>query len=159
MARFSRRAMVYILLILWPTDRAYIFQETVFLAKDVYACLTSVPFNQTVASQFLQYYKDTLTFQSTLAYLKSPPSSYQQPSADLLSGLDLISAGVNTGIFQNEYGFEAAVQNVVYAAHDSHVSLDAGLLSAFTFGSEYAISSVSKDGIQIPEVYLTSLMN
>ena len=37
--------------------------ETLFLAEHAYRCLTSVPFDKIVASQFIQYYKDTLEFQ------------------------------------------------------------------------------------------------
>jgi len=35
---------------------------------------------------------------------------------------------------------------LVYAIHDGHVDLKAGILSPFSFGSPYAISSVSVDG-------------
>lgn len=35
-------------------------------ASLAYACLTSVPFNSAVALGFLDYYHDTLKFQSTL---------------------------------------------------------------------------------------------
>ena len=131
--------------------------ESVFPAQDAYNCLISIPFNKTVASQFLQYYKDTLEFQSTLAYLKDTPSSYQQPRVDLLSALDLIGTGIETGVFRDEYAFEVAVQNVVQAAHDSHVRLDAGALNIFRFGSPRAISSISMDGIEVPKVYFTGL--
>ena len=133
--------------------------ETLFLAEHAYRCLTSVPFDKAIASQFIQYYKDTLEFQSTLAYLKDPPSSYQQPRVDILSALDLIAMGVETGVFRDEYAFEAAVQNVVQAAHDSHIRLDAGVLNVFSFGSPYAISSISMDGIEIPKVYFTGSSN
>ena len=129
--------------------------ESVFLAQDAYNCLTSIPFTKTVASQFLQYYKDTIEFQSTLAYLKNPPPSYQQPRVDLLSALDLVGAGIETGVFRDEYAFEVAVQNIVQAAHDGHVKLDAGARNAFRFGSPKAISSVSMDGIEVRKVYFT----
>lgn len=124
---------------------------------DAYRCLISVPFDKAVASQLIRYYKDTLEFQSTLAYLKDPPLSYQQTRVDILSALDLIATGVETGVFRDEYALEAAVQNVVQASHDSHVRLDAGALNVFSFGSPYAISSVSTDGIELPKVYFTGL--
>lgn len=126
----------------------------VFNASLAYECLTSVPFNPAVATRFLQYYNDTLKFQSTLAYLKSPPSSYQQPGVDLLAGLEQLQQGINNGIFPNQYEFEAALGRLLYAAHDGHVNLIAGILAAFSFASPYDIVSVSIDGVQIPKVYL-----
>ncbi|KAL8655711.1 MAG: hypothetical protein Q9226_002934 [Calogaya cf. arnoldii] len=125
-----------------------------FTAELVHDCLISTPFNATVATQFLSYYKDTLQFQSTLAYLKNPPSTYKQPSVDLLGGLDSIQQAVDTGFYKNEYDFEAAVQKLVYAAHDAHITLYAGALSVFTFGAPVSIVSVSTDGIAYPKVFI-----
>lgn len=114
-----------------------------------------MPFNATVAIEFLHYYKDTLQFQSSLAYIKNPPSSYQQPAVDVLAGLDLIEKDVKAGVFKNEYAFEAAVQKLIYATHDAHIILNAGALSVFTFGSPLRIASVSLDGIAPPKIYST----
>ncbi|KUJ17685.1 uncharacterized protein LY89DRAFT_747417 [Mollisia scopiformis] len=125
----------------------------VFNASLAYECLTSVPFNPAVATRFLAYYNDTLQFQSTLAYLRNPPTSYQQPGVDLLLGLQNLQDGINNGIFPNQYEFEAALQTLLYATHDAHVNLFAGILSAFTFASPYDIVSLSIDGIQLPKVY------
>ena len=127
---------------------------TIFAAKTAYDCLTSVPFNPAVASRFIQYYNDTLQFQSTLAYLKNPPASYQQPSVDLFKGLEEIQENIALGRFPNQYAFEATLQRLILLAHDSHINLVAGVLSAFTFASPYGIVSVSSDGVQIPKVYI-----
>ena len=121
---------------------------------DVYNCLITVPFNQTVATQFLKYYKDSLEFQSTLTYLKNPPSSYQQPGVDILGGLDRIQRDVDTGVFDNQYDFELEVQNLVFSAHDSHLYLLAGATSIFSFGSPFYITSVSVDGQAPPQIYI-----
>lgn len=128
--------------------------ETLFDAKVVYDCLTSIPFNPAVATRFLKYYNDTLQFQSNLKYLKNPPPSYQQPAVDLLRGLDKIQEDINNALFPNQYTFEAVLQNLVYSAHDAHLSLDAGILSPFSFASPYEIVSVSSDGQQLPKVYV-----
>ncbi|RDW66343.1 hypothetical protein BP6252_09978 [Coleophoma cylindrospora] len=127
----------------------------VFNASQAYDCLTSVPFNAAVASRFLAYYNDTLQFQSTLSYLKDPPSSYQQPAVDLLDGLNQLQKAIDNGDFQNQYDFEAALQSLLYAAHDGHVDLIAGILSGFSFASPHDLVSVSLDGIELPKVYLT----
>ncbi|KAF4637196.1 hypothetical protein G7Y89_g886 [Cudoniella acicularis] len=125
-----------------------------FRASLAYECLTSVPFNADVASRFLKYLNDTLQFQSTLTYLKNPPSSYQQPGVDLIEGLATLQKGIDDNIFPNEYDFEASLQTLLYATHDGHVTLQAGVLQVFTFQSPYDIVSLSLDGIQLPNLYL-----
>jgi hypothetical protein len=52
------------------------------------------------------------------------------------------------------YIFEAEVMRLVYSAHDAHVDLDAGIMSTFLFASEWEIVSVSRDGTQLPEIYI-----
>lgn len=111
--------------------------------------------NYTVATELISYYKETLEFQSTLAYLKDPPPSYQQPAVDLLAGLDQLQGQVDAGVFNNQYGFELAIQRLIYSAHDSHLQLYGGLAQIFSFGSPFYVSSVSEDGIAIPKVYFT----
>ncbi|KAH7327405.1 hypothetical protein BKA65DRAFT_66958 [Rhexocercosporidium sp. MPI-PUGE-AT-0058] len=127
-----------------------------FPASKVYECLTSVPFNPAVASRFLKYYKDSTQFQSTLAYLKSPPASYLQPPVDLLAGLEVIQTRIDTGAFENQYEFEATLQRLIYAAHDDHFDIAWGITGVFAFGTRYRIVSVSEDGIELPQVYVAS---
>lgn len=114
-----------------------------------------MPFNPAVGTRFVKYWNDTLQFQGTLEYLKQPPPGYQQPAVDLIEGLNEIQHTIDAGGFVNEYQFEAALQSLLYSAHDAHVSLNAGLLSSFYFGSTWGLTSVSLDGIQPPKVYLT----
>jgi hypothetical protein len=102
----------------------------------------------------LEYYRYTLQFQSTLTYLKNPPPSYQQPAVDLIQGLDELESAIAGGLFPNQYEFEAALQTLLYATHDAHVSLNAGILAVFSFASPYDIVSLSVDGVQVPMVYL-----
>ena len=124
-----------------------------FTAKQAYDCLVSVPFNPAVATDFVKYYNDTIQFQTTLAYLRSPPSGYQQPPVDLIQSLDQIQEHINSGAFQNQYEFEATLLNLVYAAHDFHVQLSAGILQAFTFYSPYSLIALSSDGKELPKIY------
>lgn len=128
--------------------------DVTFTAKQAYDCLVSVPFNPAVATSFIRYYNDTLQFQSTLAYLKDPPASYQQPAIDLIGGLRQIQRDVDNGVFQNQYAFEATLQKLIYAAHDAHLQLVSGVLAAFTFASPYGLISLSTNGTQIPKIYI-----
>ncbi|CAA9957605.1 peptidase s41 family protein [Pyrenophora teres f. maculata] len=129
--------------------------ETHFLASDVYRCLNSVPFNSAVAARFVKYWNETIQFQSTLAYLKNPPEGYQQPAVDVTAEVQRIQQKVDANLYVNQYEFEAEIQLLVCAMRDSHVSLNAGILSAFTFASPVEIASVSVDGKQEPRVYIT----
>ena len=135
------------------TSTRYYNNLYTFPAKLAYDCLISVPLNYTVASQFVHYFKDTLQFQSTLAYLRNPPPSYQQPPIDVLGSLNLIQQQLDSGVYDNSYAFEAAIQSLVYATHDGHVSLAAGALNVFTFLSPLRLTSVSPDGLKLPQVY------
>lgn len=116
--------------------------------------MIGVPFNPAVATRFLQYYNDTIQFQSTLAYLASPPPSYQQLAVDLVAGLAQIQRDIDNGLFLNKYAFETALQKLIYSAHDARLTLVAGVLAPFMFGSPYSITSVSLDGIELPKVYI-----
>jgi len=122
-------------------------------AIDAYNCLTSVPFNGTVAKQLVSYLRDTWQFQSTIAYLANPPPSYQQPAVDLIGGLDLIQSQIDAAVFDNEYAFEAAVQALIYRAHEGHLHFVGGALNVFLFNTPLSIVSVSTDGLQTPKVY------
>ena len=114
-----------------------------------------MPFNSAVASRFIAYWNETLQFQTTLAYLKSPPEGYQQPAVDFEAELTRIQQRVDAGAYLNQYDFEVDVQLLVYALKDGHVTLNAGILSAFSFASPYEVTSVSIDGKQAPKVYIT----
>ena len=128
-----------------------------FTAKLAYDCLTSAPFNSSVAFDFLDYYNTTLQFQTTLDTLKNPPPSYQQPPFDIPAALTDIKQRIQAGEFQNEYEFEVAVMEVVFATHDAHINLNTGILSAFTFGSPLRIVSASTDGRELPKIYIPGL--
>ncbi|KAG6355630.1 hypothetical protein INS49_003592 [Diaporthe citri] len=124
-----------------------------FYAVDVLECLVSVPFNKDVALRFVDFYNTTMQFQSTLSYLRNPPPTYQQPSVDFENQLENIKTNVISGYYRNQYAFEADIQHLVQSLHDDHVSLVGGALSAFSFGSNIPLMTLSVDGVKIPEVY------
>ncbi|KAI3329982.1 hypothetical protein F4824DRAFT_354112 [Ustulina deusta] len=130
--------------------------DIIFNASLVYECMTSVPFNPAVATRFLAYYNDSIQFQSTLAYLKNPPPSYQQPGVDLVAGIGQLQQAINEGRFGNQYQFESALAQLIYAAHDDHLYLNAGVLAVFSFASPQDLMSISLDGISEPKVYFAS---
>lgn len=66
-----------------------------------------------------------------------------------------IVTNVKAGIYLKQYDFEADVQRLMFAMHDGHVDLRAGIMAAFSFGTNYEIVSVSEDGRKPPRIYLT----
>jgi hypothetical protein len=74
----------------------------------------------------------------------------------LVAGLGVIEAQIYQNAFANEYEFEAALLRLIYSAHDGHLSLTAGILGVFSFGTEHSIVSVSSDGFELPKVFLSS---
>lgn len=127
-----------------------------FYASQVFECLSNVPFIDNVATRFLDYYNQTLQFQSTLAYLKNPPTGYQQPPVDVLQELQKVRDNVNSGLYKNQYVFEADIQLLINRMHDAHVYLSAGIMAPFAFVSPYGLVSASPDGKQEPAIYLAS---
>ncbi|KAL0934506.1 peptidase s41 family protein [Colletotrichum truncatum] len=124
-----------------------------FYAADAYECLISVPFHEAAALRFIEYYNTTMQFQSTLKHLKNPPEGYQQPAFDLMQGLEDLKRNVTAGVFKNQYDFEATMQYLIYSVHDAHVSLRAGVLSAFSFASPIPLVAASIDGKETPKIY------
>jgi hypothetical protein len=129
--------------------------QFVYNASVIQQCLNSVPFDADVATRFIKYLNDTIQFQSTLAFLRDPPSEYKQKGIDVQAGINSIQQSIDSGRFLQlgQYAFEATVQRLLYLAQDAHLSLYAGVLSAFSFGSPYAIVSISPDGQELPKVY------
>ena len=115
--------------------------------------MKNIPFNPAVGERFINYYNQTLQFQSTIALLANPPPGYQQPPVDVLKGLKDIKANITAGYYKNQYVFEADLQLLVNRMHDGHVSLNAGALSPFTFASPYGLVSASVDGKSAPEIF------
>jgi len=114
-----------------------------------------VPFHKAVATNFIKYFNETIQFHSSLAYLKTPPSGYQQPAVDVFAALDVIQKHVDEGFYASQYAFEADFQLLIQSMHDDHVVVSAGLMSTFSFGSLYSITSASSDGKEPPKVYFT----
>ncbi|OGM51092.1 hypothetical protein ABOM_000413 [Aspergillus bombycis] len=130
-------------------------EVSIFDASQAYKCLTSLPFHADIASQLVQYLNDIVQFHSTLAYLADPPQSYQQPAVDLVAGLSQLQRDIDDNIFRNEYAFETALNHLIHAAHDDHLTLVGGALSRFTYAAPYSIVSVSLDGVELPKVYIS----
>jgi hypothetical protein len=115
-------------------------------------CFKEVPINQTLASRWLTYITGVTQFQSTLAYLKNPPSSYQYPAVDVLGQLETIGNNLAAGQYTNQFNFDADIANLFSSARDGHLKLWSPFsLTGYTI--RQLLVSVSKDGIEIPQLY------
>src|ERR1700760_2541596 len=77
-------------------------------AQLAWDCLQSIPLNATGALDLVHSLKPYVRFQSTLAWLKDPPSEYAEKlfgPVDLLGGLDQIAEKVKGEEYSGEYEF------------------------------------------------------
>ena len=95
-------------------------------------------------------------FQSTLTYLKDPPTGWPNEAVDVLAGLDDIGSKVNDGTYTNEYDFENDIAALFIKAHDGHLNFN-GMAYGGAFrwrrNTNIALISASRDGGAVPQVW------
>ncbi|KAE9370993.1 hypothetical protein N431DRAFT_441047 [Stipitochalara longipes BDJ] len=123
-------------------------------ADIAYACQLSAPFDQNRSVALIDYIVPYIDFQSSLAYLKNPPSTYLMPAVDILGGLQEIRQNASVGAYSSQYTFDAAVADLVLQAHDGHFTYVPALLTTFSYYNEMPLVSISEDGLALPEVYI-----
>ncbi|CAK4035021.1 peptidase s41 family [Lecanosticta acicola] len=109
--------------------------QFIFLASDIFDCLTSVPFNSAVALRYLGYLNQTYQYHATTAFVRNPPTEYRQDAFDFFAALQETVDRVNSQSYHNQYAFETAVQVMIRNLHDTH---------AFVYG----------DGSELPKLYV-----
>jgi hypothetical protein len=126
------------------------------------ACLDAVPLDSVRSSAFIDYLNPFLQFQSTLAYLKNPPTGYTLPGVDIIGGLDQIKNKIQSGSYTSQWAFEKDVNALVnIMPKDFHLTLGQSvpLSQVFGFYTSLHLVSVSIDGLQVPQVYVKSEQN
>lgn len=107
--------------------------------------------------QLISKLKPYFGFQSTVGYLKKPPQGYLLPGVDLLDGLAKIEGNVRNDHYNSEVDFQADVFQLARSVHDGHFSyFPDALTEAFEFNTRLFLISISKDGHELPQVYVTS---
>lgn len=127
--------------------------QTALTPSEVFACFQEIPINNALAAAQIDWLQPFVQFQTTLAYLKDPPPSYQMPPVDIVGGLAAIKAKVLSNGYTNEYDFELDVCKLIYSARDGHFNFVPGLIGLFTFSREIELVSVSLDGVRTPKIY------
>ncbi|KAI1873143.1 uncharacterized protein JN550_003396 [Neoarthrinium moseri] len=124
-------------------------------------CLQSVPNKLEPAKKLVNSLQAFVQWQSTLAWLKNPPSSYTLPATDIVGRLSNISATSASGRFASEYDFQLAIFETFTSAHDGHFAFRPDIFKAFGFRNALAsdIVSVSSDGKAVPKLYHRADLN
>ena len=114
-----------------------------------------MPIHQDDALRLIDGLFAFMQWQSTLAYLKDPPSDYPFPAVDVLGGLEDLKNQVQSGAFTNEVDFQTNLTNLLDSTRDGHVAFQSDALNVFDYvGVELGpLVSVSQDGSALPQVY------
>ncbi|KAL2758920.1 hypothetical protein ACRALDRAFT_1080546 [Sodiomyces alcalophilus JCM 7366] len=124
-------------------------------AQLAFDCLQSVPNKPEPAQELIRSLQAYVEWQSTLAWLRDPPSTYSFPAADIPQGLADIADAAANGSFASEYEFQLSIMKVFASAHDGHFSFRGDVFKPFGFGNALAadIVAVSRDGREPPRLY------
>ncbi|KZL65305.1 peptidase S41 family protein [Colletotrichum tofieldiae] len=124
-------------------------------AQLAFDCLQSVPNKPGPAKDLIKSLKAYVKWQSTLAWLKSPPASYMLPSTDIEGGFDNIEKMAEAGQYKSEYDFQLAIFQLIASAHDGHFAFRGDVFKGFSFRNNLAtdIVSVSRDGVEVPKLF------
>ena len=117
--------------------------------------MQSVPYNRSLGVEQITWIQRFLEFQSTLAYLKDPPSTYAHPAVDVMGGLSSIGISFALGRYTNEYDIELDIYKLIQSAHDGHLLYRPTLVEFFGYNRNVSLVPVSLDGAQAPKVYFT----
>lgn len=90
-----------------------------------------------------------------ISYLKDPPASYQFPAFDIPAAFEEIISNVKSGVYANEYEFQADLYAAFNLAKDGHFRYIPDLIgAALQFRrQDIALASVSLDGVAVPQIY------
>jgi hypothetical protein len=121
--------------------------------------LRDIPINNTLAVAQIDWIQRFIPFQTTLSWLKTPPSTYGLPPTDLVGGLENIQSKAESGGYSNYFDFEVDIHTLMKSAHEGHLSFKPFLVGAFEFITHVTLVSISDDGEALPKVYfLRTLM-
>ncbi|OAX81301.1 hypothetical protein ACJ72_04361 [Emergomyces africanus] len=142
----------------FPKDSEGPFFVSAKLAHD---CLVSVPIHRGDALRLVDGLTSFWKWQSTIDFLKDPPSGYLLPASDLVGELAKIRKNVSKGKYKNEYDFQSDLSALARTTHDGHFNLQLDAASVFRFRRSRAgpIVSVSADGKSLPKIYSFNDLN
>ncbi|POS88014.1 hypothetical protein EPUL_000389 [Erysiphe pulchra] len=126
-------------------------------AQLAYECLTSVPLNHEEAIALVEAILPYVEWQSDLSYLKNPPPGYLMPAVDVKAELNRVLKNIIQGKYANEHAFQMDLFQVFQSVHDGHFRFTPDLLGkTIQFRRPIGIVSVSRDGVEVPKIYIES---
>jgi hypothetical protein len=140
-------------------------------AEVAYDCLTSIPINKDAAVALVESILPYVEWQSglfspslsenrliaqDLEFLDDPPKGYQEPAIDVIGSLREIIREIIKGGYDNEHEFQAELFQTFNAVHDGHFRFVPDLLNRIAFRRRVQLVSVSRDGVELPRVYVKS---
>lgn len=75
------------------------------------------------------------------------------PGVDLRAGLDDIKKKTVEDAYQSQFDFDSDIVQLILAARDEHLSVEMCSINVVQFTNDYPLVSISKNGIDLPEVY------
>ncbi|CAI6067246.1 unnamed protein product [Clonostachys chloroleuca] len=127
-----------------------------FDAQKAFECINSVPLDVNVSIATIDLLKRYYEFDTTIAYLKDPPKSYQSLPIDVMGRLDQVAQSLSDGKYNSTYEMEAAIKQIFITAREGHMKYNGGILGIFSWVLPDGLISVSSDGKSLPEVYASN---
>ena len=123
-------------------------------AEIAYSCLKFVPIDDNLALAQVELIGHFVQFQSTLAYLKSPPAGYLEPAVDVLGELDDVAEKALSNQYTNEYDFENDLFQLAISAHDGHFSILPFLTGLFIWSRPISLISILENATDLPQIFV-----
>lgn len=82
-----------------------------------------------------------------------PPTWYRSRPVDIWGGLDYLEQQASENKYASQYEFDTAMFDLMSSVHDGHLSVLGCSLSVFSFSAGDALVSISRDGLELPEIY------
>ncbi|KAJ2893741.1 hypothetical protein MKZ38_008298 [Zalerion maritima] len=133
---------------------AEIGYDAAFPPSLAWDCLTSIPLDVNASTAFIDYILPYVSLISNVDDLGSPGPEYAVPGVDLAGGLGQIRRKAREGGYGSQFEFEAEVKSVVVRAQDGHTNLYTALTEFFAFATNTSLVSISRDGVEIPKIYI-----
>ncbi|KAL4914476.1 hypothetical protein BDW62DRAFT_220163 [Aspergillus aurantiobrunneus] len=128
-------------------------QQSKIPGKLALQCLQSMPFDSKRGVAFINDLRKYMQWQSNVDVLPNPPTSYQGIPADIFGGLQNIQGQAEKNKYANQFEFDTAIKDVIYAAQDGHLAFKPCSDLPFVFVGTETLVSVSPDGLELPEIY------
>lgn len=125
-------------------------------AKAAYQCVSEVPVQKEFSIQLIKSLKAWLEIHSTIDYLEYPAPGWLWSPVDYHKELDRILDSVNKNMYYSQYDIEVDIDSLLIYSRDFHAVFRGGLSGTVYYDRDVDLVSVSSDGINDPELYVST---